>query len=67
MTSHAKSLGNTIRKKQSATNDLENVANLKGKLAHNFMVSCLVLISCLGDMIRTYLTEEMAKINIFCS
>ena len=40
----------------------------KGKLAHNFMVSHLVLISCLSVMVRTYMiTEENAKINIFCS
>ena len=39
----------------------------KGKLAHNFMVSYLLLISCLSDMVRTYITEENAKINIFCS
>ena len=40
---------------------------MKGKLAHNFMVSYLVLISCLSDMVRTYITEENAKINISCS
>ena len=40
---------------------------VKGNLAHNFMVSYLVLISCLSDMVRTYLTEENANINIFCS
>ena len=40
---------------------------LAGKLAHDFMVSYLVLISCLSDMVRTYITEENAKINIFCS
>ena len=38
-----------------------------GKLAHNIMVSYLVLISHLLDMVRTYITEENAKINIFCS
>ena len=36
-----------------------------GKLAHNFMVSYLVLISSLSDMVRTYTTEENAKIKIF--
>ena len=40
---------------------------LKGKLTDNFMVSYLVLISCLSDMVRTYITEENAKLNIFCS
>ena len=40
---------------------------IKGKLAHNFMVSYLVLISRLSDMVRTYITEENAKINIFSS
>ena len=42
---------------------------VKGKLAHNFMVSYfyLVLISCLTGMARTYITEENAKINICCS
>ena len=38
----------------------------KGKPAHNFMVSYLVLISCLSDMLRPYITKENAKINIFC-
>ena len=40
---------------------------LKGKLAHNVMVSYLLLISCLSDMVRTYITEENAKTNIYCS
>ena len=40
--------------------------NLKRKLAHNCMVTYLVLISCLLDMVRTYITEENAKISIFC-
>ena len=43
------------------------MAAFKGKLAHNFMVCYLVLISCLSDMVRTYITEENLKINIFCS
>ena len=43
------------------------VTYVKGKLAHNCMVSYLVLISCLSDMVRTYISEENAKINIFCS
>ena len=45
----------------------EKKTRFKGKLAHNFMVSYLVLISCLSDMVRTYITRENAKINIFCS
>ena len=43
------------------------LGHFKGKLAHNFMVCYLVLISCLSDMVRTYITEENLKINIFCS
>ena len=31
------------------------------------MVSYLALISCLSDMVMTYITEENANINIFCS
>ena len=31
------------------------------------MVYHLVFTSCLSDMVRTYITEENAKINIFCS
>ena len=30
----------------------------KGKLAHNLMISNLVLISCLSDMVRTLITEK---------
>ena len=41
--------------------------DIKGKLAHNVMVSYLVLLSCLSDTARTYITEENAKINTFCS
>ena len=43
--------------------------NFKGKLAHTFMVSYLVVILCLSDMhmVRTYITKENAKINKFCS
>ena len=41
--------------------------SIKGKLPHNFMVSFLLLISCLPGMARTYITEENAKINTFCS
>ena len=45
----------------------EGCGYFKGKLAQYFMVSYLVLISCLSDMVRIYVTEENAKINIFCS
>ena len=38
--------------------------NVKGKLAHNFMVSYLVLISCISDMVRTVITEKNAKIDV---
>ena len=31
------------------------------------MVSYLVLISCLSDMVRIYITKEIAKINEYCS
>ena len=39
----------------------------KGKLASNFMLFYLMLISCLSDMVSTYIMEENAKINICCS
>ena len=39
----------------------------KGKLAHNFIISNLVLISCLSDMVRTYITKDIAKFNKYCS
>ena len=39
---------------------------VKGKLAHNFMVFYLVMIPCLLNMARTYITEENIKFNIFC-
>ena len=35
-----------------------------GKLAHNFMISFLVLISRLSDMVRTFIIETKAKIDI---
>ena len=38
----------------------------KGKLAHKFMISNLVLISCLSDKVRTMVTEKKANINIIC-
>ena len=37
------------------------------KLVHNFTVYYLVLISCLSNMVRTYITEANANNNIFCS
>ena len=36
---------------------------LKGKLAHNFMISYLVLISPLSDMVRTFIVDKNAKID----
>ena len=37
---------------------------VKEKLAHNFMVSYLVLISCLTDMVRTFVTDTNTQIAI---
>ena len=37
---------------------------LKGKLAHSLMISNLVLISCHADIVRTFIREENAKINL---
>ena len=38
--------------------------DLKGKLAHNSMMSYLVSISCLSHMVRTFITEKNAKIDV---
>ena len=38
---------------------------LKGKLAHNFMISYLVWISHLSDMVRTFIIDKNAKIDTF--
>ena len=46
---------------------LEHPNTIKGKLAHNFMLYYLMLISCLSDLVSTYIMEENAKINICCS
>ena len=40
---------------------------LKGKLAHNFMTSYLVFISCLLDIIKKSTTEKKRKNNNICS
>ena len=37
---------------------------LEGKLAHNFIISYLVLISCLSYMVRTFIIDQNAKIDI---
>ena len=34
---------------------------VKGKLAHNFMISYIVLISCLSHMVRTYIMKGKCK------
>ena len=47
--------------------DQINELNIKGRLAHNSMVSYLVLISCLSYMVRTYITKGNATINILYS
>ena len=38
--------------------------DLKGKLALKFMVSYLVLISCISDMARIFITETNANIEV---
>ena len=39
---------------------------VKGKLAHNFTISHLVLIPCLLDMVKLLVTENRGNINIMC-
>ena len=38
----------------------------RGKLAHNFMISSLVLIPCLLNIVKTLETEISANIDIIC-
>ena len=38
--------------------------DVQGKLAHSFMISFLVLISRLSDMVRTFIIDTNAKIDI---
>ena len=40
--------------------------HIKGKLAHNFMISLSVFIPCLFDMTKTLVTENSPNIDIFC-
>ena len=37
--------------------------HLKGKLAHIFMISYLVLISCLSDMVTIFVIDRNTKID----
>ena len=51
---------------QYQVRSVSSVWQRQGKLAHNFMVSYSGSVSCLSDMVRTYITGKNAKINIFC-
>ena len=50
------------------SNDIDHLIyyielSFKRKLAHNFMISYLVLISSLSDMVRTFKVDKNAKID----
>ena len=42
------------------------IIGFKGKLAHDFTISSLVLNLCLSDIVKTLVTENSTNINILC-